>query len=206
MRTFRTRQRHLGGPSRDMALYGQAPNARTYQAAMYEARMFAAAIRDNNSLDVGSSSNTTNAAAPWASSTSDNNIDVDGSEGDPVLAGLGDLDYLPIEVVMIVLEHCTLRALLRLQRVNRTACTMVRCLRDFESVADTIKGNKARARGPYPKIWATLMRINTFQGLRQLMLCKVCDKCGDKGAKLRVAKVKILCEKCDNPTKFRLAF
>ncbi|KAK8036523.1 hypothetical protein PG991_001660 [Apiospora marii] len=193
----------LGGLSQDDAYYSRAPNALTHRAAMYQARLYAAATR--SSLEISSSSSSSTASSHITTSTT--SVDGNGPQDTTMTmaaAGLGDLDYLPTEVLMIVLEHCTLRALLRLLRVNRTANTMVRCLRDFDSVADTIKGNKARARGPYPEIWAKLVRINTFHGMRQLMLCKTCDKCGDGKAKLRVAKVKILCEKCDSPMSRRL--
>ncbi|KAK7968709.1 hypothetical protein PG988_007782 [Apiospora saccharicola] len=192
------RQRGVGGLSQDDAYYSLAPNAFTHRAAMYEARLYAAAAR--SSLEIVS---TTTSTAPRLT-TANNNIDGNDSEDTAMMiaaAGLGDLDYLPTEVLMIVLEHCTLRTLLRLLRVNRSANTMVRCLRDFNSVAERIKGNKARARGPYPKIWATLIRLNTFQGMRQLMMGKTCDKCGDGGAKLRVAKVKVLCDKCESPSR-----
>lgn len=159
---------------------------------MYEARIYTAAMR--SSLETA----TTSSTAPSRIISTNNNIDRDIAM---MAAGLGDLDYLPTEVLMIVLEHCTLRTLLRLLRVNRAAHTMVRCLREFNAVADTVKGNKARARGPYPKIWATLVHINTFQGMRQLMMGKTCGKCGNDGVKLRVAKVKVLCDKCDSPSR-----
>ncbi|KAK8084084.1 hypothetical protein PG996_002865 [Apiospora saccharicola] len=174
------RQRGVGGLSQDDAYYSLAPNAFTHRAAMYEARLYAAAAR--SSLEIVS---TTTSTAPRLT-TANNNIDGNDSEDTAMMiaaAGLGDLDYLPTEVLMIVLEHCTLRTLLRLLRVNRSANTMVRCLRDFDS------------------IWATLIRLNTFQGMRQLMMGKTCDKCGDGGAKLRVAKVKVLCDKCESPSR-----
>lgn len=153
---------------------------------MYQARIYAAVMR--TSLEIATPS--LNGHGPE-----------DATAIMTATAGLGDLDYLPNEILMVVLEHCTLRTLLRLLRVNRMAGTMVRCLRDFDSVAETVKGNKARARGPYPRIWATLVRINTFQGMRQLMMGRTCDKCGDGKAKLRVAKVKVLCDKCYSPCR-----
>ncbi|KAK8087623.1 hypothetical protein PG997_002584 [Apiospora hydei] len=185
---LRREQRGPWGLSLDGDLYSQAPNAFTHRAALYKARIYAAGARSSFEI--------TN-AAPLTTTT---NTDGGANKDNPMEAGLGDLDYLPTELVMIVLEHCTLRTLLRLLRVNHAAHTMVCCLRDFDAVADTIQGNKARARGPYPKIWATLMRINTFHGMRQLMLGKTCDKCGGEGAKLRVAKVKVLCDKCHAPS------
>ncbi|KAK7941564.1 uncharacterized protein PG986_013951 [Apiospora aurea] len=188
---LRREQRGPWGLSLDGALYSQAPNARTHRAALYKARIYAAGA--HSSFEI------TN-AAPLSTTTNTDGGD-DTNNNNPIEAGLGDLDYLPTELVMIVLEHCTLRTLLRLLRVNHTANAMVCCLRDFDAVADTIQGNKARARGPYPKIWASLMRINTFRGMRQLMLGKTCDKCGsEEGAKLRVAKVKVLCDKCHAPS------
>ncbi|KAK8054859.1 hypothetical protein PG993_000086 [Apiospora rasikravindrae] len=190
---MRRGQRGPWGLALDGDLYSHAPNAFTHRAALYEARIYAAGARSSFEI--------TNHALPLTSTATN----IDGGDA-RIRAGLGDLDYLPTELVMIVLEHCTLRTLLRLLRVNRMAITMVRCLRDFDAVANTIQGNKARARGPYPKIWATLMRLNTFHGMRQLMLCKTCDKCGDEGAKLRVAKVKILCDKCHSPASLKHLF
>ncbi|KAK8043868.1 hypothetical protein PG994_012706 [Apiospora phragmitis] len=179
--------RGVGGLSRDGALYSRAPDAFTHRVAMYGARLYATAM--SSSFEIANSS--TNIAS--------RTVDSSNSSNPTTPAGLGDLDHLRAEVVMIVLEHCTLRTLLRLLRVNRTARALVRCLRGFDSVADTTKGNRARARGAYHRIWTTLVRIHPFHGLRLLLTGKMCDKSGGAGARLRVAKVKILCDKCDAP-------
>ena len=195
MRPFPTRRR-IGneGPSRDATPYGQAPNAWDHRVSILEARIYAAAI--HSPFEAASNSNNTTIAVPGSPTTTSTNTEGGGGPENAVLPGLGDLDFLPIEVLMMVLEQCTLRTLLRVLRINRRANAMVHCLRDLDSVADTIRGNKARACGPYLMTWAMLMRSKTFQGLRQLMLSKTCDRCGDKGARLRVAKVKVLCDKC----------
>ncbi|RYO78043.1 hypothetical protein DL766_010095 [Monosporascus sp. MC13-8B] len=111
------------------------------------------------------------------------------------VAGLGRLASLPNEVVMMVLQHCTVRTLFKLQRVNRAAAMMVRLLPNFSYVANTAKGMLERA------LVKRLITILTFTGLRHLLMSNTCEKCGKEGSSFLITQVKVLCYECRAPPR-----
>ncbi|RYO97597.1 hypothetical protein DL765_011127 [Monosporascus sp. GIB2] len=111
------------------------------------------------------------------------------------VAGLGRLAFLPNEVVMMVLQHCTVRTLFKLQRVNRAVAMMVRLLPNFGYVASTAKGTLERA------LMKTLITILTFTELRHLLMSNTCENCGKGGSSFLITKVKVLCYECRAPPR-----
>ncbi|RYP26985.1 hypothetical protein DL767_007848 [Monosporascus sp. MG133] len=111
------------------------------------------------------------------------------------VAGLGRLAFLPNEVVMIVLQHCTVRTLFRLQRVNRATGMMVRLLPDFSHVKNTAKDMLERA------LVKRLITILTFNELRHLLMSNTCENCGKGGSSFLITKVKVLCYECRAPPR-----
>ncbi|RYP74529.1 hypothetical protein DL771_003003 [Monosporascus sp. 5C6A] len=109
------------------------------------------------------------------------------------VAGLGRLASLPNEVVMIVLQHCTIRTLFKLQRVNRATGMMVRLLPNFSHVTNTAKDMLERA------LVKRLIAILTFNGLRHLLTSNTCENCGKGGSSFQITKVKVLCYECRAP-------
>ncbi|RYP79568.1 hypothetical protein DL769_002878 [Monosporascus sp. CRB-8-3] len=110
-------------------------------------------------------------------------------------AGLGRLAFLPNEVVMMVLQHCTVRTLFRLQRVNRATGMMVRLLPNFSYVTNTAKGMLERA------IMKRLTATLTFTGLRHLLMSSTCENCGKGGCSFQITKLGVLCYECRAPPR-----
>ncbi|KAI0891327.1 hypothetical protein F4806DRAFT_309904 [Annulohypoxylon nitens] len=119
---------------------------------------------------------------------------------DVAIAGLGLLDTLPNEIIMIVFDNCTLRTLLRLERVNKAAKKFVSLLDRIEYIKETAKGIIQRAKPPYLQIMFTIMKITTYQGLHDLFTTFICEKCRKPGS-FRIKKVKVLCDTCCSPPK-----
>ncbi|KAI1206521.1 uncharacterized protein F4807DRAFT_223301 [Annulohypoxylon truncatum] len=119
---------------------------------------------------------------------------------DVAVAGLGLLDTLPNEVIMIVFENCTLRSLLRLERVNKAARKLVSLLDRIEYIRETTKGIIERAKPPYRQIMFTILKIKTYQGLHDLLTTFICEKCAKPGS-FRIKKVKVLCDSCCSPVR-----
>ncbi|KAI1134283.1 hypothetical protein F5Y05DRAFT_237194 [Hypoxylon sp. FL0543] len=115
---------------------------------------------------------------------------------DVPVTGLGRLATLPNEVIMIVFYNCTLRSLLRLERVNRAAKKFVSLLHDIVFVRETAKGIIQRAVPQFRKIMFTVLKITTYHGLRQLLATYTCETCGKPGS-FRMVKVKVLCDECN---------
>ncbi|KAI2468835.1 hypothetical protein F4781DRAFT_396504 [Annulohypoxylon bovei var. microspora] len=114
---------------------------------------------------------------------------------DVAVAGLGLLDTLPNEIIMIILANCTLRSLLRLERVNRAARKLVGMLYRIEYIRETAKGIVERASPPYRQFMFTILKISTHQGLCHLLTTYTCETCGKPGS-FRMKKVKVLCDIC----------
>ncbi|KAI0880157.1 uncharacterized protein GGS22DRAFT_175672 [Annulohypoxylon maeteangense] len=117
---------------------------------------------------------------------------------DVPVAGLGLLDTLPNEVIMIVFNNCTLLSLLRLERVNKAAKKLVGLLDRVGYIKETAKGIVGRAKPPYRQIRFTILKIKTYQGLHDLLTTFICEKCGKPGS-FRIKKVKVLCDICCLP-------
>ncbi|KAF3070738.1 putative f-box domain containing protein [Daldinia childiae] len=116
------------------------------------------------------------------------------------VTGLGRLADLPNEVIMIVFNNCSLRSLLRLERVNKAAKTFVNLLQDIEYIKATAKGIIQRAVPHYRNFMFTILKITTYHGLRYLLTTFTCETCGKPGS-FRMIKVKVLCEDCHCPRK-----
>ncbi|OTB04819.1 hypothetical protein M426DRAFT_320403 [Hypoxylon sp. CI-4A] len=110
-------------------------------------------------------------------------------------AGLGRLAILPNEVIMMILNNCSLRSLIRLERVNKAAKQIANLLYDFPFVKETARGAIQRARPEYRHIMFKILKITTFRGLRQLLTTYDCELCRKPGS-FRMVKVKVLCENC----------
>lgn len=115
---------------------------------------------------------------------------------DEAVAGLGLLAYLPNELIMNILAHCTLHALLRLQQVNKIAREMIQLLPDIAYVSETAKGIMQRAKPAFRHFMSKILRITTYHGLRQLLLSKECESCSKQGGSFRMTRVKVLCDGC----------
>ncbi|RYP43217.1 hypothetical protein DL768_010037 [Monosporascus sp. mg162] len=111
------------------------------------------------------------------------------------VAGLGRLAFLPNEVVMIVLQHCTVRTLFTLQRVNRATGMIVRLLPDFSHVKNTARDMLERA------LVKRLIAILTFSRLRHLLMSNTCENCGKGGSSFLITKIKVLCYECRAPPR-----
>ncbi|KAI0381662.1 hypothetical protein F5Y04DRAFT_280742 [Hypomontagnella monticulosa] len=112
-----------------------------------------------------------------------------GSTPELPRTGLGKLRGLPDEVILIMLSKCTLRTLLRLERVNKAINGFIKCLFDYAHVKDTAKGIVRRATAHYRKFMFTIIKITTYQGLRHLLATYTCEKCGNPGS-FRMVKAK----------------
>ncbi|KAI2625396.1 hypothetical protein GGS26DRAFT_200368 [Hypomontagnella submonticulosa] len=115
---------------------------------------------------------------------------------------LGKLARFPNEIVLLILSKCSMRTLLRLERVNNAAKNFVSCLYDIDFVKDTVKGIIERAKAPYRKIMFTILKITMYQGLRRLLTTYTCEMCGKPGS-FRMPKVKVLCDNCTLPKQLR---
>ncbi|KAK7752960.1 hypothetical protein SLS62_005119 [Diatrype stigma] len=129
----------------------------------------------------------------------------DGATSVEPVTGLGRIAIFPNEVVMVVLQQCSLHILSRVRLVNRAFDTMVQLLPDYDYVVNTVRGIMRRATPSYRDILSKLQVILTFRGLRYLLMSRTCEICGGNGesgaaaaASLRLAKVKVLCDKCNN--------
>ncbi|RYP76440.1 hypothetical protein DL770_007232 [Monosporascus sp. CRB-9-2] len=111
------------------------------------------------------------------------------------VAGLGRLAFLPNEVVMMVLQHCTVRTLFKLQRVNRATGMMVRLLPNFSHITNAAKGMLERA------IVKRLIAILTFNRIRHLLMSNTCENCGKGGSSFQITMVKVLCYECRAPPR-----
>ncbi|KAI1382893.1 uncharacterized protein F4822DRAFT_422993 [Hypoxylon trugodes] len=111
--------------------------------------------------------------------------------------GLGQLAILPNEIIIVVFDNCTLRSLLRLERVNKAAKDFVNLLHDIEHVRETAKGIVQRAKPHYRKFMLTILKITTYRGLRYLLTNFTCETCGQPGS-FRMVKVKVLCDTCQS--------
>ncbi|KAI2602498.1 hypothetical protein GGR54DRAFT_644987 [Hypoxylon sp. NC1633] len=114
---------------------------------------------------------------------------------DVPVSGFGRLATLPNEVIMVVFGNCSLRTLLRLERVNKAAKTFVSLLPDIVFVRNTAKNIIERAVPHFRKIMFTILKITTYNGLRQLLTTYTCEVCGKPGS-FRMVKVKVLCDGC----------
>lgn len=112
------------------------------------------------------------------------------------VAGLGRLAVLPNEVVMMILAHCTLRALLNLTLVNRGARELVDLLPDFSCVKSTVMLQLERASPTYQKLLIKVLKITTYTGLHFLTTTHQCEQCGGSLASFRVTRLKVLCDNC----------
>ncbi|KAI0876146.1 hypothetical protein GGS24DRAFT_254122 [Hypoxylon argillaceum] len=112
------------------------------------------------------------------------------------VAGLGQLAILPNEVIMLILAHCTMRALLNLSRVNRGASEFVHLLPDFHSVKSTVMLQLERASPTYQKLLVGVLKITTYTGLHFLTTARQCEKCSGPLARFRVTRLKVLCDGC----------
>ncbi|KAI0412347.1 hypothetical protein F5X98DRAFT_367341 [Xylaria grammica] len=112
------------------------------------------------------------------------------------VAGLGGLAALPNEVIMMILAHCTMRALLHLGRVNRGARELVHLLPDFDRVKSTVMLQLERASPPYQQMLIKVLKITTYTGLHFLTTTHQCEKCGGSLASFRVSRLKVLCDDC----------
>ncbi|KAI0112331.1 hypothetical protein F4776DRAFT_640906 [Hypoxylon sp. NC0597] len=121
---------------------------------------------------------------------------------DVPVTGLGHLATLPNEIIMIVFDNCSLRSLLRLERVNKAAKTFVSLLHDIVFVRETAKGIIQRAVPQFRTIMFTILKITTYHGLRQLLATYTCETCGKPGS-FRMVKVKVLCDECNTPRKLK---
>ncbi|RYP08660.1 hypothetical protein DL764_001788 [Monosporascus ibericus] len=151
-------------------LYQRAASSKVHTEAMEVARQRAAVVRPLQSL--------LTPAVPASAEA---------------VAGLGTLACLPNEVVMIVLQHCTVRALFKLLRVNRATGMMVRLLPNFSHVTNIAKDMLERA------LVKRLIAILTFNELRHLLMSKTCENCGKGGSSFLVTKIKVLCYECRAP-------
>ncbi|KAI1123058.1 hypothetical protein F5Y10DRAFT_60903 [Nemania abortiva] len=112
------------------------------------------------------------------------------------VAGLGRLAILPNEVVMLVLAHCTMRALLNLTRVNRGVRELVHLLPDFQCVKSTLVLQLERASPAYQKLLVGVLKITTYRGLHFLTTTHQCEKCNGALASFRATRLKVLCNGC----------
>ncbi|KAI1453163.1 hypothetical protein F4805DRAFT_444685 [Annulohypoxylon moriforme] len=119
---------------------------------------------------------------------------------DVAVAGLGLLDTLPNEVIMIIFSNCTLPSLLRLERVNKAARKFTSLLDRIEYIRETAKGIVERATPSYRRFMFVILKIQTYQGLHHLLTSFICEKCGKPGS-FRMKKVKVLCDVCCSPSK-----
>ncbi|KAI0010065.1 hypothetical protein F4779DRAFT_616945 [Xylariaceae sp. FL0662B] len=122
---------------------------------------------------------------------------------DETVAGLGLLEYLPNEVIMVIFGQCTLHALLRVQRVNKIAQEMIQLLPDIAYVKDTVRGIMERAKPRFRQFMSKILRITTYNAIRQLLLSKECESCGGQGGSFRIVRVKVLCDRCFGTKKVR---
>lgn len=111
------------------------------------------------------------------------------------LTGMGKLDKLPNEIISQVVENCTLKTLLRFERVNRVAKEFVSLLRNIVYVRETARGIILRAAPMYRKVMFTILKITTYYGLRRLLTSDVCERCAKPGS-FRILKNKVLCDNC----------
>ncbi|CAJ2510668.1 Uu.00g062930.m01.CDS01 [Anthostomella pinea] len=88
---------------------------------------------------------------------------------DDAVTGLGKLALLPNEVIMLVFANSTLHSLLRLLRVNRAARQFVRLLPSFADVTSSVKLQMSRAKPPYRRLLATVLKNTTYNALRFLI-------------------------------------
>ncbi|KAI1798663.1 hypothetical protein F4811DRAFT_547685 [Daldinia bambusicola] len=116
------------------------------------------------------------------------------------VAGLGRLATLPNEIITMVFNNCSLRSLMRLERVNKAARKFVSLLQDIDYIRETARGIIQRAVSHYRKFIFTILKITTYQGLRYLLTTFTCEACGKPGS-FRMIKVKVLCEDCHNSKK-----
>ncbi|KAK6955273.1 hypothetical protein Daesc_002905 [Daldinia eschscholtzii] len=120
------------------------------------------------------------------------------SEAD--VAGLGRLATLPNEIIIMVFDSCSLRSLMRLERVNKAAKKFVSFLQDIDYIRETAKGIVQRAVSHYRKFMFTILKITAYHGLRYLLTTFTCETCGKPGS-FRMIKVKVLCDECQNSKK-----
>lgn len=127
-----------------------------------------------------------------------------GAASAGAVTGLGQLAVLPNEIVMVVLQQCSLHTLSRVRLVNRAFDMMVRLLPDYGYIVNTVLGIMRRAVPFYRDILSKLQVILTFRGLRHLLMSRTCEMCGGDGksgdaatASFRLAKVKVLCDQCN---------
>ncbi|KAI2611355.1 uncharacterized protein GGS25DRAFT_192405 [Hypoxylon fragiforme] len=113
------------------------------------------------------------------------------------ITGLGRLDNLPNEVILLVFTQCNLRSLLRLERVNKAAKKLVALLPGLPFVRSTAKGIIEHATPPFRHIMFTILKITTYCGLRHLLTTYECEVCDEPGS-FRMVKVKVLCDKCNS--------
>ncbi|KAI1406797.1 hypothetical protein F5Y13DRAFT_9473 [Hypoxylon sp. FL1857] len=121
---------------------------------------------------------------------------------DVPVTGLGRLATLPNEIIMIVFDNCSLRSLLRLERVNKAAKKFVSLLHDIVFVRETARGIIQRAAPQFRNIMFTILKITTYHGLRQLLATYTCETCGQPGS-FRMVKVKVLCDECNTPKRLK---
>ncbi|OTA51966.1 hypothetical protein K449DRAFT_258445 [Hypoxylon sp. EC38] len=121
---------------------------------------------------------------------------------DDPITGLGRLAILPNEIIMIVFDNCSLRSLLRLERVNKAAKKFVSLLHDIVFVRETAQGIIQRAVPQFRTIMFTILKITTYHGLRQLLATYTCETCGKPGS-FRMVKVKVLCDECNTSRKLK---
>lgn len=133
-------------------------------------------------------------------------LDTSAATTEPI-RGLGRLAELPNEVVMVVIGHCTPRAVLRLLCVNRAFAAMVKLLPDFEYIFGTAKGIMERAKPAFKKVFSLQLRFLTYNGLRGLLLGRQCESCGGTdGTSFRLNKVKVLCDRCFDRPRSRVTW
>ncbi|KAJ8119598.1 hypothetical protein ONZ43_g3486 [Nemania bipapillata] len=112
------------------------------------------------------------------------------------VAGLGWLAIFPNEIIMLILANCSMRTLLNLTRVNRSARELVHLLPDFHSVKSTVVLQLERANPTYQKLLVGVLKITTYNGLHFLTTSRQCEKCNGSLARFRVTRLKVLCDGC----------
>ncbi|KAH9886416.1 hypothetical protein F4778DRAFT_798486 [Xylariomycetidae sp. FL2044] len=104
------------------------------------------------------------------------------------VTGLGGLEVFPDEVIIIILENCTLRAVFRLMRVNKKICGLAESLHKLDVTKQSVQLILGRAKPFFQDMMKRILKIVTFERLRFLLTTHLCERCGDPPASFRMSR------------------
>ena len=109
----------------------------------------------------------------------------------PQISNLGELDRLPLEVVLALLQHLDIRSLLRFKCVNRRAVDIADSVSSYKALKthapDAIRGIKATK---------STQASMTCAYLYKKLCSKECDNCGELGFYLSILTGERVCYNC----------